>query len=542
MSTNQFLSRDSSESPSKDASVLTAETTHPQPEMRPDERTPVRPQDTAQDTAQYADGSSPGQPHARETHARAQISQLKAQINRLGRENQKLDEQARIRERRLAYELKSQAAQNRQHVAGLEEQIRDQESRIHELARALAAQKERSAKLGAMVIDRQELALQALNAKKGPAPMEDHDVRRALRKLHMAIRSWARTYAVSDMSNLEDIPASELDLLVEELGSFCSETTWTSLNEKLSIPVNRVPDILVQAALSNVVSDWILEDPFFLFQAMTVTGSFSLGNDLGNIYHHIKQGKKSPFLFQAVDEVEAHAWRSQMLRLLSVPAEQSAQPLLGSQPSSLSRNLAEHFIQSSIGVLLKRSESRNTLDHRFKELENLLSEAADLALSLWTQRTNMVCYSRYEIPRFWNGDSLVEAHRLHHLDEDDTRLDGTDIVLVVYPAVVAFGSVHGEHYDQSKVWAAATVLVNDQFADTKQEHSLKISNSIKVEESDQAKILPKAEKPMKLEERITVGRSIRVEVPVKVESSGSVERCPKMEDEDADDLMVLDVD
>ncbi|RAK82020.1 uncharacterized protein BO72DRAFT_338545, partial [Aspergillus fijiensis CBS 313.89] len=367
-----------------------------------------------QNTVQFGEDGLSKQVYERESQARAQISQLEAEVDRLVREKEQLREEAWIRERRVVHASKRQATQSNQHVASLENRISDQQFRLSESARALAAQKEKSAKLEAMVIARQELALQALNAKKGPTPMEDHDVRRALRKLHMAIRSWAKTYAVSDVSDLEGIPASKLDLLVKELGSYCSETTWTSLNEKLSIPVNRVPDILVQAALSSVVFEWIFEDPFFLFQAMAINGSFSLSNDLGSIYHHMKQGN---------------------------------------------RNLADQFIQSATGALLKELESRETLDHRVKELEALLSEAAGLALSLWTQRTDMDCYSLYEFPQFCNGDPMVEAHRLHHLDNGDARLDGADNVLVVFPAVVAFGSVHGEHYDQSMVWAAATVLV-----------------------------------------------------------------------------------
>ncbi|RAH64720.1 uncharacterized protein BO66DRAFT_463742 [Aspergillus aculeatinus CBS 121060] len=526
----KFLPLNDSESASKDTSVSTLEPIQQHTRISLDGRTPVRPQDTAR----FGEGGLSKQVYEREAQARAQISQLEAEVDRLVREKEQLCEEARIRERRVVHASKRQAARTHQHVASLENRISDQQFRLSESARALAAQKEKSAKLEAMVIARQELALQALNAKKGPTPMEDHDVRRALRKLHMAIRSWAKIYAVSDVSDLEGIPASKLDLLVEELGSYCSETTWTSLNEKLSIPVNRVPDILVQAALSSVVFEWIFEDPFFLFHDMAISGSFSLSNDLGSIYHHMKQGKKS------VDEVEAHAWRSQMLRLLSVPTEQSAKPLLGSQSGSLSRNLADQFIQSATGALLKEPESRETLETRVKELEVLLSEAADLALSLWTQRTDMGCYSLYELPQFCNGDPMVEAHRLHHLDDGDARLDCANNVLVVFPAVVAYGSVHGEHYDQSKVWAAATVLVNNQTADTKQAHSRKMSSSIKVEEFDQAKILPKAENSMKLKDCITVGKSPRVEAPVKVESCGSVEKRPRVEYEDADDPMVLD--
>lgn len=225
-----------------------------------------------------------------------------------------------------------------------------------------------------------------------------------------------------------------------------------------------------------------------------------------------------------------------MLRVLCLPSGQSAPPFLRGQIENLSSNLAQFFLDSSASALLEKSGSPLVLNYRVKELENLLSGAASLALSLWTQRTNMICYSLDQVEHFWNGDPIAEAHRLHHLDDDDGRLDGTGIVLFVQPAVVAFGSVHGEHYDESKIWAAATVLVNDKITDTEPEQFIEMCSSIRAKELDQERGLFETESFIKLEERISVGKSVRVEVPVKVEKH------VKVEDEDAGDQMVLDHD
>jgi hypothetical protein len=88
--------------------------------------------------------------------------------------------------------------------------------------------------------------------------------------------------------------------------------------------------------------------------------------------------------------------------------------------------------------------------------------AAQLALILWGQRAAIAVRTLHELPLFRIGDEGVSAHRLHHLDEDDTRLDGEEALLLVQPAILAFGSESAEHYDQHKVWAPAVVLLDTQ--------------------------------------------------------------------------------
>ncbi|OJJ97570.1 hypothetical protein ASPACDRAFT_45661 [Aspergillus aculeatus ATCC 16872] len=153
----------------------------------------------------------------------------------------------------------------------------------------------------------------------------------------------------------------------------------------------------------------------------------------------------------------------------------------------------------------------------------------------------MACHCLREIARFRNGDPRAEAQRLHQLDEDDPRLDGKDIVLFVQPAVLAFGSVHGEHYDQSKVRAAANVLVNDRTAHTKHEQPTKFSRSIKAKGLEEADRFSKAGRSINPEKPIWMKR------PSSVESSGHFEKRPDRknddddnDDDDDEDPMVLD--
>lgn len=53
------------------------------------------------------------------------------------------------------------------------------------------------------------------------------------------------------------------------------------------------------------------------------------------------------------------------------------------------------------------------------------------------------------MPDFAIASPIMVAHRLHHLDEEDRRLDGKQVLLVFRPVVLAFGTVNAEHYETS---------------------------------------------------------------------------------------------
>lgn len=120
---------------------------------------------------------------------------------------------------------------------------------------------------------------------------------------------------------------------------------------------------------------------------------------------------------------------------------------------------AEEIINGSVHIFLREPESETEVIKRNIDLCNLYHQAGELAWSLWAQRTVIVSHGQQSLHEFSSSSSLMAAHRLHHLDEDDKRLDGRKILLCTQPAVLAFGNEHGEHYDTSKVWAKAIVLI-----------------------------------------------------------------------------------
>lgn len=74
----------------------------------------------------------------------------------------------------------------------------------------------------------------------------------------------------------------------------------------------------------------------------------------------------------------------------------------------------------------------------------------------------MACWSQQHLPVFRVANPAMSAHRLHQLDEDDSKLDDRKTLLVVQPAIIAFGSENAEYYDRSKIWAPAMVMVDEQ--------------------------------------------------------------------------------
>ena len=65
---------------------------------------------------------------------------------------------------------------------------------------------------------------------------------------------------------------------------------------------------------------------------------------------------------------------------------------------------------------------------------------------------------------FRHDSEKCKAHTSHksELEEEEARLDGLPIQMVVEPAIVAYGNERGESYGHRKVWAKAVVCVSSE--------------------------------------------------------------------------------
>jgi hypothetical protein len=126
-----------------------------------------------------------------------------------------------------------------------------------------------------------------------------------------------------------------------------------------------------------------------------------------------------------------------------------------------SRKTSEFFRGPAMALLRPvNKESEHT--SRCQDLERLVFAAAELAFSLWMQRTYITCYGLANMRVFASGESnYVMPHRLHHVEENDTTLDGHAVIIVTRPLIMAWGDENAENYRQQKVWAKATICVEE---------------------------------------------------------------------------------
>lgn len=148
-----------------------------------------------------------------------------------------------------------------------------------------------------------------------------------------------------------------------------------------------------------------------------------------------------------------------MIRLLtSPPIDSATDALLPNRMKEKGIESATGFLNSPARLLFREDTDQ---EKREQELQLLYHRAGDLSLSLWAQRSFMRCYDLKDLKVFSRDNAFMTAHRLHHLDEDDDRLNGKKVLAVTQPAIVAYGNEDAENYDRGKVWAKAVVLIDE---------------------------------------------------------------------------------
>lgn len=119
---------------------------------------------------------------------------------------------------------------------------------------------------------------------------------------------------------------------------------------------------------------------------------------------------------------------------------------------------AERFDSGPARVLFRHSDTRK----RVEELSEIIRIACELSASLWKQKIFMKCWSLEELQNipFFVASREMKAHHAYGLEDQDTKLDGGQVQMVVQPALLAFGNEEGKNYTEYKVWAKAVVLIS----------------------------------------------------------------------------------
>ncbi|KAH8702221.1 hypothetical protein BGW36DRAFT_372417 [Talaromyces proteolyticus] len=342
----------------------------------------------------------------------------------------------------------------------------DDQSKIQKLLRQLrqlqyvAEEKEElktsHAHLQQTLSEIQERAFRSMNNGGWIAP-EDAKVRDYLSRLQENIKKWAKNSAFKAFGDQhsQSLSIDQKQEIMRSMSNYCFPHDWDQLVQIIPPHIEkRIPYLFTHAILSKDIFETIIGNPFFTLELQGQT-DFPTTTQLLNLYQTMIK----------IDQTEAHIWRSQMLRLLQATDRASKSDIfftgrLQANISQMGVERAEKFLRGPARYLLGQSSGDDKSVQ--KALADIYCYAGQLALSLWTQRSYLECLNRQRITHFFAGREEMSAHRFHRLDEEDTRFDRQPILVIVQPALIAFGNDNAESYDQHKVWAEAVVLVDER--------------------------------------------------------------------------------
>ena len=181
-------------------------------------------------------------------------------------------------------------------VAELEEEVRRLQGQLqaYDEGYQLLQQKLREA---------QEGAFRAL--KKGTwMPKEDHRVREEFVKLEENIRTWAKTYALSDISTLQAkiTETAEMNRVLSKLDGYYDGDWDRLVSCTKSLVQKRLPRILVQALLAKDIFEKIFDNPFFFLNEETENEEqfrSPFGTQLIALYSEMEKGS-SPWCLRVI--------------------------------------------------------------------------------------------------------------------------------------------------------------------------------------------------------------------------------------------------
>ena len=177
------------------------------------------------------------------------------------------------------------------------------------------------------------------------------------------------------------------------------------------------------------------------------------------------------------NEEKAQAWRRQTLEIFDPSVSKDARDSLAQNAARNRRwNMADAVTLTFLGgpaeLLLRNLADSGVSDKRKENLRCIFKEALEIAGRLWKQPTIVKCklFGDLIMEPFALKSEFMEAHPLHQLgfrdeeedgEEDETRLDGHRIMMVVSPTILALGNSDGENYIQHRVWAKGIVWLEE---------------------------------------------------------------------------------
>ncbi|KAJ4185165.1 hypothetical protein NW755_008608 [Fusarium falciforme] len=167
---------------------------------------------------------------------------------------------------------------------------------------------------------------------------------------------------------------------------------------------------------------------------------------------------------------EAHEWRAQAFRHLFPKAAEAQPGVLDATLSSLelaSASLANAFVEGPARHLLRTLDQDMEKSECIKSLKDLYYCAGELSTTMQRclPEVSVVDPKKLIHQPFSVYERSTEAHRAYGLiDDDDEKLDGKGISLVMNPTIRLWGNDDGEGYETDRVLVKSCVML-DGWAD-----------------------------------------------------------------------------
>ncbi|ETI29373.1 hypothetical protein G647_01826 [Cladophialophora carrionii CBS 160.54] len=288
-------------------------------------------------------------------------------------------------------------------------------------------------------------------------PPPDDDIRNELNRLHGMVRDWAKDWAVDGLPEHRTQDPEYISFKQNYLAEFVWATDRGSLPPAIDSPAGklkqRLPDLLLTAALSHTIHDAFFANAFFCAPPEFVGA-------LRKVYEELI----------LANQREAHGWRCTFWRIMNPP--KSGKSAANDESATFKRvrlycdEMARSFRHGPAEKLLQRCSSEESKTQA-KQLREILMNAAEIATSLWTQPSYIECLGLHEMRQrqtvFDVASPVMEAHRLSKVDPENPKHNGRRIMAVIQPALLAFDENDplGLDGDGYRVLSRANVLLDE---------------------------------------------------------------------------------
>lgn len=307
-------------------------------------------------------------------------------------------------------------------------------------------------------------------------PPPDEDIKRRLLILNDNMRDWARTWATKSFV-VDKAVSKETVKYFSDFVRLDPDNNFPLLFRKPSAKMKeKVAGLLLHAALAHEVHDAFFDGKIFCLKTEE-------REVVENLFRELKKGESWIAIvslmftkFASADPKNAYIWRAGLWRLLNPPAPEDSLKV----PAILetTRNNVKTYCDAVSTSFRKKpanilfaiaAENGPEAQNRAAKLRTILQQASAIATSLWTQHSWFTAVDLSGIysskMTFDNGSLLLQAHPWSNVDEDSDQFNGTGILLVVRPGLLAFDAddTSGIQGDRYRVLVRAIVLLDGKY-------------------------------------------------------------------------------